>query len=661
MLFFLLVLSCVPILYSSFYSSFSRVERLGVDYWALATFLLILTLWLATLIHWKKSSPSSWKIICYQLPKIKWRALFCLALSIVTFIYTRWDVDIPFWLDEYLQFSISPYFTISEEAANQQQPPLDYFLSHLNFSLFGSSLLSARAYAYTFGAFAFIATIATLRSFRLNLFLFSIAIALLGFSYTAIWYNFEARPISLGLFYGVLSFYFYIQVYMRSQFSLIPAFILSGTLFHLSIGLQPSVIFFSLFLVTLFLPNKTLGRTRSLIYLCIPVFLTLPYIYRITLLSAKKNQFHPEVLKADLNAYLDLLTFLAQNIFSESSNLFLSQSTIWLFALTALFFVLSKPLKNVVCTYLRFLAFAVICYGTYLAAYATINWDIAPRYFFIIHYIIILSTFFTLSNIQRLRLLKKRKTQILSYLIAGALIYTPLKADIGRNLWFTHFNSKQFRANWREATQKMHKTGIQNYAFTNMPFRYIGYGLMPSFGLEIYKKGSLKSVKIPQQSAPCLIQKSIISCSRVLNPKISDKFNDFPYIVFSLVMEFTYYEPYEKSFFWRELPEPYQYFESKNLVLLVVPNKNGFSDSVVSFYEEFSKILPQDEGNFFILEELFYYYDRTGQDKKRDEVYQRITELNIRENVNPDFTEIPGINKNLKTYLDTMEQIVTSD
>lgn len=658
----------------SLYVSIAKVKYIGLDWWALGLGVLISALLVWSLFNYFKSSKQVKEDIYKGFSRITFRGVLFGLITLSLFIGSRWDINVPFWLDEYLQFAIPHNVSISFESARQQQPPLDYFLSFFNFSIWGPSVTSARIYTYIYGALAFLSVALAFYSFRLNLILFIGLLTFVAFNNVAIWYNFEARPISVGIFYGVLSFYFYFKCFVRNQEKLLPLFLLSGVLLNVSLGLQPSVIFLNLFLITLIFGSNKIPRLKSLFWVSLPVVLTLPYILRVFWVSVGQNQFFTDVAK-DPQQISQLIKNQVTDILNTKGALFLGSTMIWILqiVLGLCLFHLVLKIKNKIFVFsklkrtLRFCTYIILSYVTYTLVLSFINWTVAPRYFIAIHITVLLALGAILGALQDLpkvpwlnkkRIISRSFIRFVFYGSIGFIGSEYMIKSIHNNKNSLAF-TQSLRADWASAARKLHRAGHKSYTYVNLPFRRIGYHPLPSYGLQMHRPaGKEGTSEFNKYGIPCLIPDSQIQCNRVLVPERIEQVKKFDRIVFVLIMEFPYYNNFENNKIWRNLPENYEYFESNNLVLFVVPFNGNPELAIVDFYEEFIKLSPNSESNFFILEELFYYYHKNKKSQDMKRVLRRAKLLNYRKDLSPIYTNIPGINEDFSKYLKKMESLL---
>ena len=375
-------------LFIGLYSSLTIIASLiknysvftGWDAYFLISMLILSILAIQKLPNSKFSFKNSWPVLAF------------LILFIPTSInqihqFTQKDV----WLDEYTQFihtdiSINPE-GVSNQAAREQQPPLDYFFSAFSSKIFGPTPFAVRFHTKLFYWLNW--TIVPLLLIGLGFhWLGAIFYSLIGLSNPFLeYFSLEARPLSLACFLFSLHLLNLLEIYKKKHISQKDFWLicLSTFLFINSISFQTGIyllLFFSFFTFFSYFHKKAhslkLFSAHALV-----AFLILPITYNIIIKSQKMNQFKmdfwdliPKVLSSfSLNERLYFLKYqLSLYPYYKFLGGFLVLYIIWIFVkqrrkLGNESFVISLILTHLFYPLTFFVVFKSL-----------INWTYFPRY-----------------------------------------------------------------------------------------------------------------------------------------------------------------------------------------------------------------------------------------------------------------------------------------
>lgn len=248
-----------------------------------------------------------------KFPKLRAPArseLFCIlglgALGLAAWILYRQPILFRYaiWYDEITQFrgglhyfASKPHRDLMWWAAFQQQPPADYYLSNFARIFFGDSETSVLCHTIAFAALSYFAFLFWLRQIRFPWPLLPVPIVLFAGHHVLLEYTSEARPISSGVFYGLLVLIF-AQESLQKKAAQVQPLLVSSLMLLFSIGLQP--VFFLACISLSFFPllwNQWSKREAVRFYLSVavgPMVIFLPSLVHIYLASQEANQFLPD-------------------------------------------------------------------------------------------------------------------------------------------------------------------------------------------------------------------------------------------------------------------------------------------------------------------------------------------------------------------------------
>lgn len=228
---------------------------------------------------------------------------FCWAMACAAtgwWVYRRpfW-FRFPMWFDEATQFI--PYWSLdapvsrSIYAAMQQQPPLPYYLSDFSLRTTGATYESALYLSIIFGVLSLLVFTLWLVQIQFSKLWLAVPVAVFCSQSTLLRYNFEARPVSITVFLGLMVLFFTYESIQNKKISVFSLFSSSFLLLHSS-SLQP--LFFLFFMVLCFTPFfvakkewKNVGYFIATVFVA-PIILFLPNIFIIYRESVKHSQFY---------------------------------------------------------------------------------------------------------------------------------------------------------------------------------------------------------------------------------------------------------------------------------------------------------------------------------------------------------------------------------
>lgn len=229
-------------------------------------------------------------------------AVLALVFCVSRFILLRYNM---IWQDELTQYlgSISKANApgsikhLIEFSIDQQQPPLDYYLTHGSYLLFGYGLFSLKFHPLLFSGLATLFLFWIMDEWTGKRWLSWAAVLMFGAMPFIMKNSMEARPLSLGVLTSLFALYYTFRFWRGTSNRWDGALLLSaGLVFVMAIGLQPEI-----FLIVLFLSLLALGLSRGsskrtwevlLVYQLVAVYFV-PYLYEIYTEGKKYSQFHP--------------------------------------------------------------------------------------------------------------------------------------------------------------------------------------------------------------------------------------------------------------------------------------------------------------------------------------------------------------------------------
>ena len=215
------------------------------------------------------------------------------------------------------QIASSSANDIIQVSYHQQQPPLSYY-----FSSFSDQLWKNKKFAMRFHAMSFHLLLSFILPLALYSFFPTLRITLFGslfffLNHTIRLHAVDGRPLNLALLTGLLFVFFYLSSFnKRPKFLILTA---SQYLFVVSIGLQPVILVFSLFLssfMKLFSGQKKIFKTLLLSHI-VTALLVLPYYTYMYLFANSAHKYHTPSFNR-LEAYMQgfgLREFLERYLF----------------------------------------------------------------------------------------------------------------------------------------------------------------------------------------------------------------------------------------------------------------------------------------------------------------------------------------------------------
>src|SRR6187551_919384 len=223
-----------------------------------------------------------------------WRYLVPLGLFVVALAIRLYGIENrSIWMDEDHQARciLRGKFDLSmlTRSAEQQQPPLDYYLEYLGFEWFGVTPLGARFHAAVLGSLTVLVVYLLLRRVfesRLTILLGTL-LALLH--PLMLYYSREGRPIACGVFFAVLVLYL-LHWFMYGEGSVYLLLLRGGLLgivacgFMLAVGFQPLIFLASTGLAltpALFVSRLRWRALGAMLCIALGALVALPVLLRV--------------------------------------------------------------------------------------------------------------------------------------------------------------------------------------------------------------------------------------------------------------------------------------------------------------------------------------------------------------------------------------------
>ncbi len=202
------------------------------------------------------------------------------------------------WIDEYSQYLASirfnQYFSLSNSAGIEQQPPFGYLVSWVASLLFGNTIVGLRFFSLLSMSLALIYISRILRNYSVNRWITCIALVYFMTRVNIFEFFVEGRPYALAIFFSLLTLDYYSDLFhRRRELSCIQ---LCTYLFFLvnSIGMQAQIFAASLF-VAYALLGGALAWRRVLLCNLLAATLFIPTFINIVNLSNQVSQFKDEM------------------------------------------------------------------------------------------------------------------------------------------------------------------------------------------------------------------------------------------------------------------------------------------------------------------------------------------------------------------------------
>jgi hypothetical protein len=337
----------------------------------------------------------SWSFVQRSpLSKPSWRSFSALlAISALFVLSTIHLMDYQsLWQDEYTQFVRSAfperrhYIGLVAQAANQQQPPADFFFSNFSKMIFGINPFAIRFHSALF-AFGFYISLYLFLVVHTKNRLVSFFVTLYSLSLPSLrYYLIEARPIALCLFASVFNLHFFILRLKDNNKDILRIFLGSSVFLTLTIGFQTEVFLICLGLILILSmicdPKKfesLLGPLKSLL---LSALLFAPFLYLLYVYGDDQEQFK-DLNSADvIEKILNLKVSLGAGFVTEFNDSAARFSAVLVFILACLIYGLfyKKFFRNKIplsVGFLGLITYPVLfstCFGLF------INWFHSVRY-----------------------------------------------------------------------------------------------------------------------------------------------------------------------------------------------------------------------------------------------------------------------------------------
>jgi len=272
-----------------------RIEH-GVDTLFSTFVALVCLIWFAFIVSIADTSPIKYfysvGLIACLIATLKFRQATRLSSKDLWFIlgligfyglsrFLLWNsVDI--WVDEYAQYEV--FFdnkgSIISMAFKEQQPPLDYVTSALLAKFLPSSLISVKLSSLFWGGFFVVSLFLYLREKAISNWTALGISAFPLFITPLVRESLQARPLSLALVCAFFSIYYFFKYLRSARTQILFLFVSSTFIFLMATGLQPVVMIFCLFLISIpRLINRSVSVRDTFLAFGASALFSLPTLY----------------------------------------------------------------------------------------------------------------------------------------------------------------------------------------------------------------------------------------------------------------------------------------------------------------------------------------------------------------------------------------------
>jgi hypothetical protein len=311
-----------------------------------------------------------------------WPYLVC-GLGIYALFRWQGYQNYSIWFDETTQFFTGVFPTdrrgLTEFAAIQQQPPIDYYLSSFAREIFGVEYFSLRIHTFIFSILTLVLAIDEFYRRKFPIWIFVLWVTFYLVQAEIAQYSYEARPISMGIFFSFLTFLF-LEKFKNENYKDPVPMLLSATILLFSLGYQSCI-----FLFCLALSESTYKSTKNVFqiwkYLAIiPGIICLPSWAYVFYKSIGENQFHSSgILETALATF-------EKNLLPWLGYFYDAFDGLWIFAflaftLLAIAAFSAKQMKGFKDTIPSILIFCISFPTLTIFTWSFINWDFLHKYF----------------------------------------------------------------------------------------------------------------------------------------------------------------------------------------------------------------------------------------------------------------------------------------
>src|SRR3989338_5969588 len=391
----LLLISSIYVFWAAAYSEFNNT--VPWNFYSSYTFILLTFILLTTIFsiyHYRIRVPFVSHQDISQRSSLDLKSTIgyvCFCVSAWFFIRFPILNKYPLWFDEAAQFI--PFwnwgFSIDSVlyAAKQQQMPLDYYISYTFFRLFGASELSVLFNPVLFSILSCIVFILIQLQLRWNIWLAIFSFIIFLSQPTLLRYSSEARPISIALFFSLLTVYF-LYAHLKQKIKNHSLLFTSAALSCLSIGLQP--IFFTFFLsicliIIFYNKNRKVCWKYFAAVFVLPNIVSLPIIvliYKNSFVGVqqfKNGSLIHHIWTGVLNFKPDQLSIFIEEFRSIEWLLLFPLVFLLIFIDRKLEKLLKSNFKNIVGLTIGIVLFPI----SFLFMWNAIDWDLQSHYFFL--------------------------------------------------------------------------------------------------------------------------------------------------------------------------------------------------------------------------------------------------------------------------------------
>ncbi len=303
---------------------FSWLQGNEKIHWAslyfLVAFTSLLVLFSKSLFTYRKNTSIKNQKLNVRYLTFRDYVRYILAIGVFAALWFSRNNNIIAWFDEATQFFTGNFsmskWHVTEYAAIQQQPPIDYYLSAFARDLLGPNLIAVRFHSFAFSALIVVLTVYTSLRKKIPFWIFFPWLFFFLGQAEVSQYMVEAMPIALGMFFSFLVFLYTDQNKNPTPKDRV-GLTSSAFLLLMSLGFQSSI-----FLVSLAISQSFTRSKREIYYIwthavLLPGLLCTPIRLYIIGVSKELDQFHGadtirNVLMTTLNEIKKKVLFLLE-------------------------------------------------------------------------------------------------------------------------------------------------------------------------------------------------------------------------------------------------------------------------------------------------------------------------------------------------------------
>ena len=544
--------------------------------------------------------------------------IFTLLALAIYFLRLQFLYDHPLWLDEYIQaFAQESYrqCNLVSVAALQQQPPTDYILHHFAIQLFGPSIFAIRFNSMLFSTASVFVFFLFLIRLKIKYYLIPAVLVLFLTQPLLFIYSFEARPISLSIFYLLIYLWYFLDLFQELKPQ--RGFLYFSLVFYLlSIGLQPTFICICLTLSVILLTQKRY-RVKSLLWQTSFAFLTVsPVFYRVYTSSQSTHKLFDKTVSGNLSKFFSsFFQFknLDLNFYLEPFHNLIFFSLCICFALLyqSLFHFKdlrkkSKKHRVFLCGFFFYLSFIWL----FKTTWSLINWHIYTKYIINSYPVVLL---FFISWGSSFVFTNKRIFQFIIsfiFLVSSFQFLRHFEKGFGTPPIIQH--SQSIHTDWRAFFREIEKDPYPIF-LSSIPYSLVGYSSLriPPHQIFISEKKEIHNCATYKENCFIHAHKSS-SIYLIINYRLTDGLSES---VFKKV---------------QELRNKYKVLEFNKLFVINLPPGKAPIPRVEQALVELTQVDPYGEQNINILHLLLQHYLSERKVEKAKWAIQRIKKLKLR-------------------------------